>query len=373
MGAGGRPPPETPPHPWYQQPSWVSGPWLEPPAPSAPHAGASRSRSRSRSRGDTGALSCVCGAEIHAGSLCLVAVGIERLLRARLVHVPQTPGRVAVIVPPRRGGNGSIAEGPLAHVPLQEGFGLCSHSPWTLPRVPREGRSCVLHPVVILGILSRGAWPCSWAPPSLLCPTPAPVVFLEGSGCRMQTDTQVDGLVLPAGAQLRGPGRTGPCEPQAQRRASLQQGGPVTTPRVLSSSFPALRLLVCGATKVPGGSWWRLNSTPRQAGGALAKCTDVIRLCCLSQDPSTPGSLELGWLTPPLSPVWLPAGQLITSPDAGKESGISGRLFYARRGPGPSAFMVSFGPPASLQEGIPTPVSSARSFSLRYLTNPQQL
>lgn len=185
LGAGREPPPETPLHPWHQQPSWVSGPWLEPPAPSAPHAGASRSRLRSR--GDTGAVSCACRAGIHAGSLCLVAVGIERLLRARLVHAPQTPGRVAVIVPPRRGGNGSIAEGPLAHVPLQEGFGLCSHSPWTLPRVPREGRSCVLHPVVILGLLSRGAWPCSWAPPSLLCPTPAPVVFLEGSGCRMQT------------------------------------------------------------------------------------------------------------------------------------------------------------------------------------------
>lgn len=145
--------------------------------------------------------------------------------------------------------------------------------------------------------------------------------------------TQVDGLVLPAGAQLRGPGLTGPCEPQAQRRASLKQGGPVTTPGVLSSSFPA-RLLVCGATNVPGGSWWRLNSTPRQAGGALAKCTDVIRLCCLSQDTSAPGSLELGWLTGPLSPVWLPAGQLITSPDTGKESGIFGRLFYVRPGPG---------------------------------------
>lgn len=32
LGAGWRPSPEMPPHPWHQQPFWVSGPWLGPPA-----------------------------------------------------------------------------------------------------------------------------------------------------------------------------------------------------------------------------------------------------------------------------------------------------------------------------------------------------
>lgn len=33
LGAGWRPSPEMLPHPWYQQPFWVSGPWLSTASP----------------------------------------------------------------------------------------------------------------------------------------------------------------------------------------------------------------------------------------------------------------------------------------------------------------------------------------------------